>query len=138
MTRVTGRNIAVLLGSYYLSFLLGMPFFIAFGKVAEGHVYSGDIGSLIGSLVWTIPFLVYAALAAVMSAWLVESAVAGRSAWGLAACFFVGSLAGHHWHRPPTTIDLVGELLQAAIPASLVIPVFRVARRRFEHTTDAA
>jgi hypothetical protein len=122
MTRVTGRNVLVLIGAYYLSILVGMPFFILFAKLEEGHVYQGDIGSLVGTLVNTIPMAVDAIIAGVMAGWLVESRAAYRWAWGLGLFLFLASLSSHHWKRPP-------EAIEAVIVGLVAVPAFLATRR---------
>jgi hypothetical protein len=138
MTRVTGRNILVLVGAYYLSILVGMPFFILFAKLTEGHVYRGDIGSLVSTLVSAIPLAVDAALAGLMAGWLIESARPFRWALGFAGVLFLASLSSHHWKISPGLIDRLGEFLEATIIGVVAVPAFMFARRRVRRVRDAA
>ena len=136
MTKVVGRNILVLVGAYYLSILLGMPFFVLFAKFEEGRVYQGDIGSLVGTLVNTIPFAVDAIIAGVMAGWLVEFKSPYRWAWTLGAFLFLSRISSHHWKRPPEAIDLIGEILEATIVGLVAVPAFMVSRRFLVRASD--
>ena len=115
-----------------------MPFFILFAKVVQGHVYQGDLASLLGTLVSTIPFAVDAALAGLMAGWVTESGRPYRWAWAFAVLLFLASLSGHHWKVPPGVIDRVGEVLEAAIIGLVSVPAFMFAQRRLRRVDGIA
>ena len=138
MTRIVCRNIVVLVGARYLSVLIGMPFFILFGRLNEGHVYTGELGSLVGTLVSTIPLAVDSVLAGLIGGWLVESPRPHRWAWGFAVLLFLASVSSHHWRIVPSVIDRVGEILEAAIIGIIQVPAFLFAEHRGRRVVGAA
>jgi hypothetical protein len=138
MKRTVARNLLLYVGAFYLSVLLGMPFFFAFGAIAEGHVYSGQTGALLGALVWTVPVIVDDVISALLAGWLVESSSPRPWAYGFGLFLFLVHGMSHHWQVTPTTLDLLRAALADIIPALVAVPVFLFAARRFQPRTEAA
>ncbi len=138
VNRTVARNLLLFVGAFYLSVLLGMPFFFAFSALTEGRIYEGPTGGLVSTLVAAVPLVVQDIIAALLAGWLLQSSAHRRWAFGFGLFLFVVHLMSFRWHITPTLTDWLHVLPGHVIPAAIAVPVFLFAARRFRASPEAA
>jgi len=138
VNRIVARNLLLFVGAYYLSVLLGMPFFIGFAALTEGRIYEGAAGGLVSSLVAAVPIAVEDIIAALLAGWLLQSSAHRRWAFGFGFFLFVVHVMSFRWHITPTITDRLQVLPGHVIPAAIAVPVFLFAAKRFKASAEAA
>jgi hypothetical protein len=114
------RNLLVGVGAYYLSWWVGGPLAIGFGKLTHfiGVRYYGDFaGGIVMPIVVALPYAFVAAVVGASVAWIVESD--RPFAWTLVPTFLyaLGVFRPSHWAQPPNSFDRVGDAIRMLLPA---------------------
>ena len=120
----------MLFGAWYVSYLLGIPVFIAYGRMTAGRIASGEGQIFTAALVSALPFAFDAAVAGALAGWLVETS--RRTSWlvGFAILIGLSNIMGHHWRRPPLAVDLLGEAAEAILVTLVGLVAFHIAGGR--------
>jgi hypothetical protein len=127
------RNLLIGVGAYYLSWWVGAPLAIGFGKLTHfiGIRYYGDFaGGVVMPIVLALPYAFVAAVVGASVAWIVESE--RPFGWTLVPTFLyaLGVIHSSHWVQPPTTFDRVGDAIRMLLPAVACILAGLVASKR--------
>jgi hypothetical protein len=127
------RNVLVGVGAYYLSWWVGGPLSLGFGKFTRfiGIRYYGDFaGGVVMLTVLALPYALVAAVVGASVAWIVESD--RPLAWTLvpAGLYALGVFHPSHWVRPPNGFDRAGDAIRMLLPAVACIVAGTVAAKR--------
>jgi hypothetical protein len=115
---VTARNLLVGAGAYFISGWLGIPLSLAFGKLTQGLIYTGDFnGYVVSPIVVHMPRAIIAAGVGATVVWLVESPRPVSWALPPAILYALFGFLGYHWARPPVFLDRVSQTIGALFPA---------------------
>jgi ABC-type amino acid transport system permease subunit len=127
---VIAKNLLLGAGAYYIAAWLSMPLAIAFGKLTQGHIYTGDFSAaFVMPLVTNLPKAIVAAAAGAVLAWLIESE--RPVVWAIFPALLYGVLGflGYRWARPPAVVDRVKQTIGALFPALACVVGALVAER---------
>jgi hypothetical protein len=133
LNAIKARNLLVGVGAYYLSWWVGGPLAIGFGKLSKaiGITYYGDFaGGVLMPIVVALPYALVAAVVGASVAWIVESD--RPIGWTLVPTFLyaLGVFEPSHWARPPTAFERVGDAIRVLLPAVACIVGGIVATKR--------
>ena len=126
MGKPTARNALVAIGLWSFSRTLAFLLLILIGALHVRMTFTGDVGMVMMWLFEGLPYDLFAALAAVTLICVIETKKPLAWVGALAGLYLYGegmqawrtlTRAWHTWHRPPSTSDYIGILLQAVIPA---------------------
>lgn len=123
------RNALMIVGAYYVSAWIIVPFWIPIAKLTEGHVYSAGAQELGMRLFQFLPIAATAVLAGVATGYLLESERPLR--WAVFAAAFVGLMAwsSTHWYVKPSASDVAIQALRAAAAGAITFAACRLAAR---------
>jgi len=122
MTRLTTRNALVVVGVWEASSLVAMLFRVLFIPLSNRLIFTGDAGNVAMWLWGGFPDVLVAAVASIVSVWVIETKKPLVWVNVLAALFLYGGGLNarkwirHGWITSPTPADYVGILAQAIIP----------------------
>jgi hypothetical protein len=127
------RNLLAGVGAYYLSWWVGGPLAIGFGKLIRffGIRYYGNFaGGIAMPIVLALPYAFVAAVVGASVAWIVESD--RPIGWTLVPTFLyaLGVFHPSHWAQPPSPFDRVGDAIRTVLPAVACIVAGIVASKR--------
>jgi hypothetical protein len=127
------RNLLVGAGAYYLSWWVGGPLAIGFGKLTPSigvRYYGNFAGGIVMPIVLALPYAFVAAVVGASVAWIVESD--RRVGWTLVPTFLyaLGVFRPSHWAQPPNSFDRVGDAIRMLLPAVACIVAGIVASKR--------
>ena len=124
------RNALVVVGAYYVSAWIVVPFWIPIAKLTEGRVYSPGPQELVMDLFHFLPIAATAILAGVAAGFLFESE--RPLWWAVFAGVFVGLMtwSSTHWYAKPSVSDLALQSLRALAAGSITFAACRLAGRR--------
>ena len=133
LSTITVRNLLVGVGAYYLSWWVGGPLAIGFGKLTHfvGFRYYGSFaGDVVLPIVLALPYALVAAVVGASVAWIVESD--RPIGWTLVPTFLYALGVFHlsHWARPPTPFERMGDIIRVLLPAVACIVAGIVAAKR--------
>lgn len=123
MTRLTARNVLLVIGVWEASSLVAMLFRVLLIPLSNRLIFTGDAGNVAMWLWEGLPDALVAAVASTVSVWVTETKKPLLWVGVLAALFlYSGSLNAwkwirHGWVTSPSQADYVGILAQAIIPA---------------------
>lgn len=123
MTRLTTRNVLLVIGVWEASSLIAMLFRVLLIPLSNRLIFTGDAGNVAMWLWEGLPDALVAAAASIVSAWVTETKKPLVWVGVLAALFlYSGSLNAwkwirHGWVTSPSLADYVGISAQAIIPA---------------------
>jgi hypothetical protein len=144
MSKLIARNVLVVIGIWIFSRVLATLLEALIIVIHNRMMFTGDAGTVMMWLWEGLPDDLVAALAAVTLVWVIETR--RPSAWvgGLVALYLYGGglhawrILAHGWHVPPRTLDYIGILAQAFIPALVCLVVgFWWTRRSTAPRADA-
>ncbi len=138
VNRTIARNLLLFVGAFYLSVLLGMPFFFGFYRLVGGRSYEGPFASALSAFFLALPVIPQDAIAALLAGSLVECSAIRRWAYGFGLFLFCVHTLSSEWHVPPSLADRLHVLPAHLLPALIAIPVFMFAARRFGSARGAA
>ena len=132
------RNVLVVVGAYYVSAWIVVPFWIPIAKLTEGRVYSPGPQELAMDLFHFLPIAATAILAGATTGLLFESDRPLR--WAAFAAVFVGLMAwsATRWYVKPAASDLAIQGLRAVAASVLTFLACRFSARRRTPATPAA
>ena len=140
LNAIKARNLLVGAGAYYLSWWVGNPLAIGFGKLTKGIgiTYYGDFaGGVLLPIVIALPYALVAAVVGVSVVWLVKSD--RPMSWAVVPTLLYALAVFHpsHWARPPMLIERVGEAIGALFPAvaCMAAAIFATRRRTASHVS---
>jgi hypothetical protein len=127
------RNLLVGVGAYYLSWWVGGPLAIGFGKLTQfiGIRYYGNFaGGIVMPIVLALPYAFVAAVVGASVAWIVESDRPIR--WTLVPTFLYALGVFHlsYWAKPPSPLYPVGNAIGTLLPAVACIVAGIAASKR--------
>jgi ABC-type sugar transport system permease subunit len=133
LNAIQARNLLFGVGAYYLSWWVGGPLAIGFGKVTHGmgiHYYGDFAGGVVMPIVLALPYALVAAVVGASVAWIVESD--RPIGWTLVPTFLyaLGVFHPSRWVRPPTPLERVGDAIRMLLPAVACIVAGIVAAKR--------
>jgi hypothetical protein len=133
LSTIKARNLLVGAGAYYLSWWVGGPLAIGFGKFTQfiGIRYYGSFaGGVVMPIVLALPYALVAAVVGASVAWIVESD--RPIGWTLVPTFLyaLGVFHPSHWARPPTPFERVGDTIRVLLPAVACFVAGLVATKR--------
>lgn len=134
---VSARNLLIGGGAYFISGWLGILLSLAFGKLTQGLIYTGDfIGYVVSPIVIHMPRAIVAAAVGATVVWLVESARPVSWAVPPAILYALFGFFGYHWARPPVFLDRVSQTIGALFPALACI-IGALLAERYVATRDS-
>jgi hypothetical protein len=127
------RNLLVGVGAYYLSWWVGGPLAIGFGKLTHFigiRYYGNSAGGIVVPIVLALPYAFVAAVVGASVAWIVESD--RPIGWTLVPTFLyaLGVFHPSHWAQPPSPLDRVGDAIRMLLPAVACVVAGIVASKR--------
>jgi hypothetical protein len=129
MTRLTTRNVLLVIGIWEASNLVAMLFRVLFIPIGNRLIFTGDAG-IVELWLWQgLPDALVAAIAAIVLVWVIETKRPLGWVSVLAALFlYGGGLNAWKWIRrgwvtSPSAADNVGILAQAIIPVLVCLVV---------------
>jgi hypothetical protein len=133
LSAMKARNLLVGVGAYYLSWWVGNPSAIGFGKLTKdiGITYYGDFaGGVLMPILIALPYALVAAVVGASVVWILESD--RPIGWMLVPTFLyaLGVFHPSHWVRPPTPFERVGDTIRMLLPAVACIVAGIVAAKR--------
>jgi hypothetical protein len=133
LSTIKVRNVLVGAGAYYLSWWVGDPLAIGFGKLTHfiGIRYYGSFaGGVVMPIVLELPYALVAAVVGASVAWIVESD--RPIGWMLVPTFLyaLGVFHPTHWAQPPTPFERVGDAIRMLLPAVACFIAGIVAAKR--------
>jgi hypothetical protein len=122
MSKLSARNLLVVIGLWTFSRMMAFFVLLLIGALHIRMTFTGEVGTVMMWLSEGLPYDLFAALAAITLVsvietkkplpWLTVLAVLylyGESMW-------VWRTLTHGWHEPPRTSDYIGILTRAVIP----------------------
>jgi hypothetical protein len=127
----------MIVGAYYVSAWIIVPFWIPLAKLTEGRVYSSGAQELGMGLFQFLPIAATAILAGIATGLLLEAERPVR--WAIFAAAFVGLMAwsSTRWYAKPSASDLAIQSLRAAAASGITFFACRLAARRHESPRNA-
>jgi hypothetical protein len=123
MSKLTARNTLVVIGLWTFSRTMAFWFIVLIGVTHIRMTFTGDVGIVMMWLWEGFPYDLFAVLAAITLAGVIETE--NPLTWvGILAALYLYSegmqawrTLSHGWHETPRTSDYIGILTQAMIPA---------------------
>jgi len=129
MARLTTRNVLLVIGAWEASNIVAMLIRVSFIPLSNRLVFTGDAG-LVAMWLWEgFPDAFAAAVASIVSVWVMETKKPLVWVGVLAALFLYGGGLNawkwirHGWVTSPTPADYIGISAQAIIPALVCLVV---------------
>jgi hypothetical protein len=113
----TVRNFLIVLGCYWLSMWVILPFAYVHGKITIGVIYSGYSGAMLMHIITAIPLALVSFGAGVLSKYVLEDSSKNRWILLLALLYAWGHFFGFHWAIKPELSDQALQFLESIIPA---------------------
>jgi len=129
MTRLTRRNVLLVIGVWEASSLVAMLFRVLFIPLSNRLIFTGDAGNVAMWLWEGFPDALVAAVASIVLVWVTETKKPLVWVGVLAALFsYSGSLNAwkwirHGWETSPSRADYVGILARAILPVLVCLVV---------------
>ena len=114
---VTVKNLLICVGIYYISRWVTVPIAIAFGKLTQGIIYSGEFeGAVVMPLILHLPAALVAAGAGGSVFCLVDSSRPLRWVLFTALIYACFGFLGYHWSHPSWLHDRLFQVVGALFP----------------------
>ena len=128
------RNTLLIVGGYYLSALVVVPFWVPIAKLAEGRVYYPGWQTFLMELFNAVPVLAGAALAGPLAGYFLET---NRPAlWTVCLGGFVAlcNWSAHHWYVKPSFSDVAVQGTKAIVSGGLAAAACSLILKRRRST----
>lgn len=129
MTRLTTRNVLLVIGVWEASSLVAMLFRVLFIPISNRLIFTGDAGNVEMWLWECFPDALVAVIASIVSVWVTETKKPLLWVGVLAALFLYGGSLNawkwirHGWVTSPSGADYVGILARAILPVLVCLVV---------------